>query len=82
MSVAPLDEAGCTDVIDAAGKWILPGFIDAHHHLWALGHLEFVSGDLVKAKEVLDRSFHLVDVLASAFHGGIDTLYVFGSTAP
>jgi DNA-binding CsgD family transcriptional regulator len=25
------------------------------HHLWALGHLEFVSGDLVKAKEVLDQ---------------------------
>lgn len=25
------------------------------HHLWALGHLEFVSGDLVKAKEVLGQ---------------------------
>ncbi|MBB4662865.1 amidohydrolase family protein [Conexibacter arvalis] len=21
-------------VIDAAGKWVLPGFVDAHHHLW------------------------------------------------
>lgn len=32
VSDGPLDDAGCPEVIDAAGKWILPGFIDVHTH--------------------------------------------------
>src|SRR5947209_3817107 len=32
VSNGPLDETGCPDVIDAAGKWVVPGFIDVHTH--------------------------------------------------
>jgi N-acyl-D-aspartate/D-glutamate deacylase len=32
VSPGPLDETGCPEVIDAAGKWIMPGFIDVHTH--------------------------------------------------
>src|SRR3954447_15250955 len=32
VSAEPLDEANCPDVVDAAGKWIVPGFVDVHTH--------------------------------------------------
>lgn len=32
VSADRLDETGCPDVIDAAGKWVMPGFIDVHTH--------------------------------------------------
>src|SRR3954453_22732674 len=32
VSAEPLDETGCPEGLDAAGKWILPGFVDVHTH--------------------------------------------------
>ncbi|MEU4311775.1 amidohydrolase family protein [Nocardia sp. NPDC024068] len=32
VSEAPLDETGCPDIVDAQGKWVLPGMIDIHTH--------------------------------------------------
>src|ERR1700754_4591638 len=32
VSAEDLDEAGCRNVIDASGKWVVPGFLDIHTH--------------------------------------------------
>ncbi len=32
LSVSPLDQSSCPTVIDAAGKWITPGFLEIHSH--------------------------------------------------
>lgn len=32
ISAQSLDEAGCPQVIDALGKWVLPGMVDIHTH--------------------------------------------------
>lgn len=32
VSPEPLDETGCPDVVDATGRWVLPGLIDIHTH--------------------------------------------------
>ncbi|WP_435768469.1 N-acyl-D-amino-acid deacylase family protein [Nocardioides sp. SYSU DS0651] len=32
VSETPLDAAGCPQVLDATGKWVLPGLVDIHTH--------------------------------------------------
>ncbi|MCU1716131.1 N-acyl-D-amino-acid deacylase family protein [Pseudomonas sp. 5P_3.1_Bac2] len=32
LSLSPLDESGCAQVIDAQGKWVTPGFLEIHSH--------------------------------------------------
>ncbi len=32
ISAQPLDDTGCPDIVDADGKWVLPGLVDVHTH--------------------------------------------------
>ncbi|MEV7428697.1 MULTISPECIES: amidohydrolase family protein [unclassified Nocardioides] len=32
VSAVPLEEAGCPEVVDAAGRWVMPGMVDIHTH--------------------------------------------------
>lgn len=32
ISAEPLDTTGCPEVVDAAGRWVVPGMIDIHTH--------------------------------------------------
>lgn len=32
VSETPLNDASCPEVLDATGRWVMPGFLDVHTH--------------------------------------------------
>ncbi|MCR6031823.1 amidohydrolase family protein [Nocardioides sp. zg-579] len=32
VSATPLDETGCPELVDATGRWVMPGMVDIHTH--------------------------------------------------
>ena len=53
VSEVPLPE-GAADLIDLAGKWILPGFLDAHSHIGIAGETDDIAVSISEDLRVLD----------------------------
>ena len=68
-----------TDVIDAAGKWVLPGFIDAHAHLgvyeegtgWAGADTNELTGPVQAQVRALDAINPAEEGFRDAIAGGV-----------
>lgn len=69
------------EVIDGAGMIAMPGFIDAHHHMW-MGVLRNLGADFLISKQVLDgpqqqalaAGFSPEDVYASTLSSAINAI--------
>jgi N-acyl-D-aspartate/D-glutamate deacylase len=72
----PLDETGCPQVIDASGKWVLPGMIDIHTHY----DVEVLGGPSLS--ESLRHGVTTVMLgscsLSTVYVGGVDAGDLFG----
>src|SRR5215469_16143551 len=68
-----------TDVVDAAGKWVLPGFIDAHAHLgvseegegWAGSDTNELTGPVQAQVRALDAINPAEEGFRDAISGGV-----------
>ncbi|HWB26410.1 MAG TPA: amidohydrolase [Chitinophagaceae bacterium] len=59
-----------TQIIDAAGKTILPGFIDAHIHIWKVGNLKTFLLDLRGVTSIEEMQDKLSDFIKQNPGGG------------
>lgn len=76
ISPDPLDETGCPEVVDAGGRWVLPGMVDIHTHY----DVEVLGGpDLSESLRHGVTTILLGSCSLSTVHvGGVDAGDLFG----
>lgn len=76
VSPDPLDTAGCPEVVDATGLWVLPGMVDIHTHY----DVEvLVASDLIESVRHGVTTTFLGSCSLSTVHvGGVDAGDLFG----
>jgi N-acyl-D-aspartate/D-glutamate deacylase len=76
VSAGPLDETGCPRVIDATGRWVLPGMVDIHTHY----DVEVLAGpDLAESLRHGVTTIFLGSCSLSTVHvGAVDAGDLFG----
>lgn len=76
ISPEPLDETGCDQVVEAAGRWVLPGMVDIHTHY----DVEVLDGpDLTESLRHGVTTILLGSCSLSTVHvGGVDAGDLFG----
>ncbi|WP_380178554.1 amidohydrolase family protein [Kalamiella sp. sgz302252] len=65
------------EVIDASGKYILPGFVDAHSHLWITtlrGQFRNKDGEFSPVSTKLGAKMQPQDIYTSIYSGAIELL--------
>ncbi|KAB0636728.1 amidohydrolase family protein [Burkholderia latens] len=71
-AVGPAIDAGDAQVIDAAGHIVMPGLVDAHHHMWL--------GTMRRLLPNVDDLFAYIDVVAERVGAHYRPLDMFVST--
>ena len=76
VSPDPLDTTGCSDVVDADGKWVLPGMVDIHTHY----DVEVLVGPALEesVRHGVTTTFLGSCSLSTVHVGGVDAGDLFG----